>query len=64
MLNTIKEYITGIILDPDSWLGIALALVVLFILPAALLKISLLGVCIYLIVKPNKRREFIKALKK
>jgi len=64
LLNEAIDYISGTLLDPDSWVGAAAALGAVFILPPELLKFALLAVCVYMIVKPNWRKKFLDGIKK
>jgi len=53
------DYVVGTLRDPDSWVGVAAALAILFFIPAELIKFAALGICIYLIAKPNARKTFL-----
>ena len=59
LLEDAVDYVVGVLQDTDSWVGVAGILAVVFIIPAELLKVATLGLCGYLIFKPNVRKKLL-----
>lgn len=62
-LKSIKNYLIGILTDPETVVGGAVIVAAAFFLPADFQKLMNISLGIFLIIKPNLRKAFYERIK-